>query len=126
LSSALRGRAAPPGEEARDSGVGGELAADQLQRDLLLVFAVGALGEKHATHAALPKLAHDPPGADARGHGFLARRLDQPLAPADNVSGEIAIGGVEREQALQAHAQRGIVAAEFVEQALALGGRRRR
>ena len=35
-------------------------AADQLDRDLLLVLLVGALGEIHIAHAAGAELAHDP------------------------------------------------------------------
>ncbi len=39
-------------------------AADQLDRDLLLVFLVGALGEIHVAHAAGAELAQDPISAE--------------------------------------------------------------
>ena len=43
----------------------GQAAPDELDRDLLIEFAVGALGEEHGTHAAVPELAHDSVRTDA-------------------------------------------------------------
>ena len=61
------------GAEAVVIDLGVEAGAQQLERDLLLERAVGALGEEHARHAAAADLANDAIRADAPALELLRR-----------------------------------------------------
>ncbi len=54
------------GAEAPHDRVGVHPAFEDLDGDALVEHVVVAHGEEHGAHAALPQLAHQPVGADAR------------------------------------------------------------
>src|SRR5690606_39814328 len=59
--------------EAAEHLVGVHPALDELEGDLLLEGAVGALGEVDRAHPAAPQLAHDPVRPDGRAQRGVLR-----------------------------------------------------
>ncbi|MFO1425682.1 MAG: hypothetical protein U1F11_01640 [Steroidobacteraceae bacterium] len=66
----------------------------QLERDLALQRAVGALGEPHRAHAAAPELVHEPVGAERLpGPGRIRVRAERLRQHAGDRAAHEALGG---------------------------------
>ena len=111
--------------KAPDDFVGIHAALDQLERDLLLEIAFGALGEKDRAHAADADLLHQFVGTDLRA-GFVGifEHIDGLHGAAIEQTVAFAVGIQQRLHFLQ---QAGIIAAALFQKGFAFAsGQRQR